>query len=286
MKIEKKPEWIRKGMFNSCKEDEIKKIVGDHALHTVCKEARCPNIGECFSKHTATFLLLGNICTRNCRFCNISGKYTGNLNVDPDEPKRIAAAVKKMDLKYVVLTSVTRDDLSDGGASIFAESIKEIKNLDKCILVEVLVPDFMGNEKSISIVMESDIVVFNHNMETVKELYEFVRPEANYARSLKVLDYVKRNSNKNILIKSGIMVGLGETTEQVIELMRDFSEIGGDIFTIGQYLMPSRKHYPLHEYVTPEVFAFYEKVGKDIGIKEVFSGPFVRSSYFAEKYFF
>ncbi|HOV15323.1 MAG TPA: lipoyl synthase [Spirochaetota bacterium] len=285
MNIIRKPDWIRKKLFNSGKEDEIKNIIGKNKIHTVCQEARCPNIGECFSKKTATFLLLGNICTRNCRFCNISGKFNKNLDLDLDEPKKVANAVSEMGLKYVVLTSVTRDDLPDGGASIFSETISEIKKNNQNVLIEVLVPDFMGNESSIDTVVESDIVVFNHNLETVKKNYKFVRPEANYERSLKVLAYAKRK-NSNVLIKTGIMVGLGESVNDVVELMNDFKDIGGDIITIGQYLMPSKNHYQVVEYVTPEVFDNYKDIGKNMGFKGVISGPFVRSSYFAENYFF
>jgi len=285
LNIIRKPDWIRKKLFNSGKEDEIKNIIGKNKIHTVCQEARCPNIGECFSKKTATFLLLGNICTRNCRFCNISGKFNKNLDLDLDEPKKVANAVSEMGLKYVVLTSVTRDDLPDGGASIFSETISEIKKNNQNVLIEVLVPDFMGNESSIDTVVESDIVVFNHNLETVKKNYKFVRPEANYERSLKVLAYAKRK-NSNVLIKTGIMVGLGESVNDVVELMNDFKDIGGDIITIGQYLMPSKNHYQVVEYVTPEVFDNYKDIGKNMGFKGVISGPFVRSSYFAENYFF
>ena len=285
MRIIRKPEWIRKKIFNKTKENEIKQIIGKNNLHTVCQEAHCPNIAECFSKKTATFLLLGNICTRNCKFCNIGGKNKEKLHLDLDEPQKVAESVAEMKLKYVVLTSVTRDDLDDGGASIFVKTIEEIKKLNKDILVEVLVPDFMGNTDAINLIIESDIVVFNHNLETVKKLYKFVRPEANYERSLKVLEYVKRNSN-SVLIKTGIMVGLGESTDEVLELMRDFNNIGGDILTIGQYLMPSKNHFQLVEYVTPETFDFYRESGLAMGIKEVISAPFVRSSYFAENYFF
>ncbi len=285
MNVEKKPEWIRKKIFNCSKENDIKNIIGKKGLHTVCREARCPNIAECFSKGNATFLLLGDTCTRNCKFCNIGSKKKEKFTLDPDEPKKVAEAVAEMNLKYVVLTSVTRDDLEDGGASVFVKTVEEIKKVKRDILIEVLVPDFLGNTDSIDSVIASDIVVFNHNLETVKNIYKFVRPEANYERSLKVLEYVKRNNNK-ILIKTGIMVGLGETKDEVVDLMLDFKNIGGDILTIGQYLMPSKKHFPLKEYVTPETFDFYREEGLKIGIKEVISAPFVRSSYFAENYFF
>ncbi|OHD08032.1 MAG: lipoyl synthase [Spirochaetes bacterium GWD1_27_9] len=282
---ELKPQWIRKKLFNNTKENYVKTVINENNIHTVCQESRCPNQGECFSNKVATFLLLGNICTRNCKFCNIQ-KTEEKLNLDLTEPKRVSDAISKMNLKYVVLTSVTRDDLADGGASIFVETIKEIKKNTPNVLIEVLTPDFQGNEESIMSVLAEDIVVFNHNLETVEKLYKNVREQANYQRSLKVLEYAKRKSNSSILIKSGIMVGLGETKEEVLKLINDFYSIGGDILTIGQYLQPSKNHYPVVEYVTPETFDYYEKTGKSMGIKEIISGPFVRSSYFAEKYFF
>ena len=228
---------------------------------------------------------MGNICTRSCRFCNINGKPKDNLEVDYEEPKKVANAVIEMGLKFVVLTSVTRDDLRDGGTSIFVETINEIKSRDKTILIEVLVPDFKGDEECIDKIVTSDIVVFNHNLETVKENYKFIRPEAKYERSLKVLDYAKRK-NSSVILKTGIMVGLGETKEQVIELMKDFRSIDGDIITIGQYLMPTKNHYKVKEYISPKIFEDYKDIGIKMGFKEVVSAPFVRSSFFAENYFF
>lgn len=277
----KKPEWIRKRLFNSSQEDGIKKMVRGSRLHTVCREARCPNIGECFSSGTATFLLLGNICTRSCKFCNISGSK-GELELDRGEPIRVAEAVAKMGLKYVVLTSVTRDDLPDGGASIFCETVGEIKKRDSSVMIEVLVSDLEGNEAAIKEIVNSGIVVFNHNLETVKRLYAEVRPEANYERSLKVLELAKRE-NKQVKIKTGIMAGLGESDSEILELMQDFYNIGGEIITIGQYLAPGKEFYPVRRYVTPEQFEEYKRAGEGLGLEDVTAGPFVRSSYQAEK---
>lgn len=282
MKSLKKPEWIKKQLFNNSREDDIKQLINKSGLHTVCQEAKCPNIGECFSKKTATFLLLGNICTRNCKFCNISTEK-GSLPLDMKEPERIANAVKEMDLRYVVLTSVTRDDLSDGGASIFLETIRRIKSVNKEILIEVLVPDFKGDEQIISSIINSDITVFNHNLETIARLYPEVREMANYQLSLKVLEFAKRN-NKKVIVKTGIMVGLGEEKAEVVELMHDFKRINGDMLTIGQYLPPGKKFYPVQKYVDLEDFDYYKMYAERIGISKIVSGPFVRSSYLAESY--
>jgi lipoyl synthase len=280
----RKPSWMKKYLFKHSKNEEsIKKLISKSGLHTVCREARCPNIGECFSRGTATFLLLGNICTRNCRFCNISNDGRPAA-VDINEPARTAGAVKELGLKYAVLTSVTRDDLPDGGASIFAETVKEIKKISESTKIEVLVPDFEGKKSSIDIVISSDISVFNHNLETVKRLYPSVRPMADYFRSLEVLEYAKQNSG--LTIKTGIMVGLGENSAEVEELMQDFYRIGGDILTIGQYLSPGKDFYPVKEFIKPRLFEKYKKTGEKLGIKAVFSGPFVRSSYLSENIFF
>ena len=282
-KILLKPEWLKKKLFNSNKENTVKKIIKSGKLHTVCAESKCPNIGECFSNRTATFLLLGNVCTRNCRFCNISSNKI-ELSLDPDEPKRVSDAVKEMNLKYVVLTSVTRDDLSDGGSLAFTETVERIKKNNPQIKVEVLVPDFQGNTDCVQKVLNSGIDVFGHNLETVKRLYKTVRPEADYQRSLSILSYAGRN-NKNITLKTGIMLGLGEKEKEILELIKDFHEIKGQILTIGQYLAPSLKSFPVKEYILPEKFEFYREFGENIGIGRVVSAPFVRSSYLAEKFF-
>ena len=280
----RKPEWLKKNLNFNIKESAVKNIINRANIHTVCQESKCPNIGECFSGNQATFLLLGNVCTRNCKFCNIPGNNK-ILALDPDEPKNISLAVKEMGLKYVILTSVTRDDLEDGGASVFCETIQEIKKINKDIRIEVLVPDFEGKKESVLKIIDKGIDVFGHNLETVKRLYKDVRPKGDYNRSLDVLEYA-RNKNKSVLIKSGIMVGLGEKFDEVIELMKDFYGIGGEILTIGQYLAPSLKSFPVSEYLTPEKFQNYKEFGENIGIRKVIAGPFVRSSYLAEKNLF
>lgn len=284
MKILKKPDWIKKNLFNNAKENHVKSLMNNLNINTVCKEAKCPNIGECFSNKTATFLLLGNKCTRNCQFCNIS-TINNNLEIDLNEPSRIAQAVKKLELKYVVLTSVTRDDLKDGGSSIFVNTINEIKQINNDIKIEVLVPDFQGNKNSIKKIINSDISVFAHNLETVERLYPKIRINSKYKLSLDVLKTAGL-LNKDLILKTGIMVGLGETFEEIKQLMIDFFNIGGDLITIGQYLSPSKNHYPVKEYITPEVFNKYIEIGNKIGIKKVISAPFVRSSYLSEKFFF
>lgn len=279
----RKPEWVKKEIFKKTEENNVKNIINKNMVHTVCKEARCPNLGECFSQKRATFLLLGNRCTRNCRFCNISAS-SGDLFLDKEEPYRVASTVKELGLKYVVLTSVTRDDLSDGGVSIYIETIKAIKKIDQSISIEVLVPDFLGNFAILESLLKNDIVVFNHNLETVKRLYPDIRPMANYELSLSVLSYAK-NFKKNLIVKSGIMVGLGESEEEVYCLINDLKEINVDALTIGQYLQPKLDFYPVKEYVTKEKFAKYEEYAKSIGIKMVFSDVFVRSSYLAENFY-
>ncbi len=276
----RKPEWLRKQIFDQSKENDIKKIIKEHNLHTVCSEARCPNLCECFKSGTATFLLLGSICTRNCSFCNISGRG-GDLTVDKEEPKRVFEAVKKMNLKFVVLTMVTRDDLDDGGVSVVIQTVNMIKSYNKNIGVEVLVSDFDGKQNPLNELLKTDISVFNHNLETVKSLYTVVRPMASYQRSLELLGFVKQN-RPEIPIKTGIMVGLGEKKEEVVKLMEDFANISGDIFTIGQYLQPTRKHYPVKEYIEQELYDYYKVEGKKMGIGVIYAGPFVRSSYHAE----
>nr|WP_240951388.1 lipoyl synthase [Caldanaerobacter subterraneus] len=248
------------------------------ALNTVCQSANCPNMGECFARRTATFMIMGNICTRNCRFCAVEKGHPQPL--DEEEPGRVAEAARRLGLKHVVVTSVTRDDLPDGGASHFAKTIYELKKLPG-VTVEVLVPDFMGNEEAIRTVVEAKPDVINHNVETVPRLYSRVRPKADYIRSLNLLKKVKE-LDPLILTKSGIMVGLGETEEEVIEVMKDLRDIDCDMMTIGQYLRPSHKHIEVAEYVTPEQFKRYEEIGYKLGFKHVASGPLVRSSYHAD----
>ncbi|MBO4265266.1 MAG: lipoyl synthase [Clostridia bacterium] len=273
--FEKKPEWL-KSKFNRDAVNVVAKLLSDLKLNTVCKEANCPNLGECFEKHTATFMILGSQCTRNCRFCNVV--HGAPQKVDPEEPKHLAEAAKKLNLRHVVITSVTRDDLADGGAMQFAECIYELKKLDPAPTVEVLIPDMKGDKAALDIVIAAKPEVINHNVETVPSLYSAVRPEADYKRSLDVLRYVKEKA-PDIRTKTGIMVGLGETKAEVFSLMDDVLATGCDIFTIGQYLRPSEEHVPVREYVRPEVFDEYKQTALEKGFSFVASSPLVRSSY-------
>jgi lipoic acid synthetase len=261
---------------------QIKKLLRSLNLHTVCEEANCPNIGDCFSRKTATFMIMGDVCTRNCPYCNVNHGKPNPL--DPNEPENIATAVKKLGLKHVVITSVDRDDLSDGGASHFAEVIKKVRELNPNTTVEVLIPDFKGNLDALKIVVEANPDVINHNIETVKELYRKVRPQGNYERSLNIIKAVKK-LNENIVTKSGFMVGLGETKEQILQLLIDLKENDCEVVTIGQYLQPSKNHLPVEKYYTEEEFKEFESIGYRIGFKEVFSGILVRSSFHAGEVF-
>lgn len=277
--IRKLPEWL-KVSYNRDAVKEVNGILADLKLNTVCKEANCPNLGECYKKHTATFMILGSNCTRHCRFCNVSKGCVEE--VDLEEPQHLAEAVKKLKLKHVVITSVTRDDLSDGGALHFANTIQAVRNLNPDTTIEVLIPDFKGSHESLDIVINANPDVINHNIETVKYLYGKVRPQAKYERSLDVIKYIKEKA-PHITTKTGIMVGLGETDKQVYEVMDDSIMMGCDIFTIGQYLRPSEKHIEMKEYVTPEKFEEYKIAGESKGFKYVASSPLVRSSYRAEE---
>lgn len=273
-----KPEWL-KVKVNQYQLEEMANFLKDSKLYTVCQSAHCPNIGECFGRRTATFMIMGNICTRNCRFCAVDkGKP---LPVDEEEPRRIAEAARKLNLRHVVVTCVTRDDLEDGGASHFAKTINELKKIPG-LTVEVLVSDFQGKEESIKTVVMAKPEIINHNLETVPRLYPEVRPMANYERSLYLLKRVKE-LDSSIYTKSGIMVGLGETDEEVIKVMEDLRKVDCDMMTIGQYLRPSKKHLEVKEFITPEQFEKYKKIGYEMGFKYVASGPLVRSSYNAEK---
>jgi len=273
------PSWAKKTLGPLGALHEMKSILRKRNLHTVCESARCPNIGECFSKPTATFLILGDVCTRKCRFCSVD-KKAHPLAVDTDEPMNIAITAKELGLKHVVVTSVTRDDLPDGGAGQFALTIKAIRDNISRILIEVLTPDFRGDEGALAVVLEARPDIFNHNLETVPSLYSLVRPQADYVRSLEVL---KRSKAAGIITKSGIMVGLGETPSEVREVLKDLKAAGVDAVTIGQYLRPTRESLEVREYIEPEVFKEYEEFGKSLGLRHVYSGPFVRSSYNAEK---
>ncbi len=260
----------------------IKKLLRRLDLNTVCEEAKCPNTGECFSKKTATFMILGDICTRNCPFCSINHGKPNPPN--PLEPLNIAKAVSMLGLKHVVITSVDRDDLEDGGASHFVNVIKKIREINKNCTVEILIPDFKGNLESLKIIVDAKPEIINHNIETVKELYKIARPQSNYNRSLQLLKNIKK-FNRNILTKSGFMVGLGETKEQIINLMEDLYKSNVDIITIGQYLQPTKNNLPVVRYYSDEEFKELEKVGYKIGFKFVFSGKLVRSSFNAFEVF-
>jgi lipoic acid synthetase len=282
MEVLKKPPWLKKRLPPIQDLMKVKSILEETALHTVCEEARCPNLGECFSQGTATLLILGRICTRNCGFCAVEP----GMPAPPDEtePENVAQAVKKMGLQYVVITSVTRDDLPDGGASHFVKTIKAIRALDRKIKVEVLIPDFKGEFSSLMTVLEETPDVLNHNIETIPRLYSRVRPQADYRRSLNLIKIVKE-SYPQLLAKSGFMLGLGETGEEVINLLQDLRGVGCDFLTIGQYLQPRSDRLPVARYIPPEEFEEYQKIGMEMGFKSVASGPFVRSSFHAAQMF-
>ncbi|NWF92586.1 MAG: lipoyl synthase [Syntrophaceae bacterium] len=277
-----KPPWLKKRIPPAQDLEKIKSILRETTLHTVCEEARCPNLGECFSKGTATMLILGRICTRDCGFCAVEHGRPGP--VDQGEPQRIAHAVKKMSLRYVVITSVTRDDLPDGGASYFVRTIRAIRSVARTIKIEVLVPDFKGDPSSLEEVLEESPDVLNHNVETIPRLYPRVRLQADYERSL---DLLKRSKERypHILTKSGFMLGLGEREEEVINLICDLRRMGCDLLTIGQYLQPRADRLPVARYIPPEEFEQYKKIGEEMGFRSVASGPFVRSSFHASEMF-
>lgn len=276
----KRPDWLRVKLPYGETFKNVSNIIEEHNLHTVCQSARCPNMGECWSAGTATFMILGNVCTRSCGFCAIkTGRPEAGL--DYDEPRRVLEAAQLMGLQHVVITSVNRDEREDGGAPIFAESIRLIhREMDGCT-VEVLIPDFRGIWSALQIVIDARPDIMNHNMETVPRLYRRVRPQADYRRSLEVL---RRSKEQGLRTKSGIMVGLGEAKEEVVQLMKDFVEVGLDVMTIGQYLQPTKMHLPVEEFVHPDVFKWYKQVGEELGIEHVESGPLVRSSYHAERH--
>lgn len=271
------PPWIKKRLPAGPQVEATRKILDRHALNTVCNSAHCPNTGECFAHGTATFMIMGDVCTRACRFCAVRGGTSSPL--DGSEPERVAQAAKELGLRHVVVTSVTRDDLDDGGAAHFAAVIASLRRLIPQASVEVLVPDFKGNMESVRTVVDARPDVFNHNVETVPSLYETVRPGADYGVSLDVLRAAKRLARGDILTKSGLMIGLGERREEIEAVMRDLCEAGCDVLTIGQYLSPSREHLAVVEFIEPEVFDTYREVGLAMGFKAVASGPFVRSSY-------
>jgi lipoic acid synthetase len=259
---------------------EVQQLLRKLDLHTVCEESMCPNIGKCFEKKTATFLVMGDICTRNCRFCDINFGRPNPL--DPEEPEHLLEATKKLGLKHVVITSVTRDDLKDGGAAHFAEITRKLRDYDSKLIIELLIPDMKGKAEDIRTIVESKPAIINHNVEVVPRLFRKVTPQANYKTSLSLLKQVKE-MNPEIYTKSGLMVGLGETKEEVIEVMKDLREVDCDILTIGQYLKPPSSDLEIEEFVHPDLFKEYEKIAYDMGFDFVASAPFVRSSFNAEE---
>lgn len=274
------PSWLKTNTFRGV--HTTKNLLRKHGLSTVCEEARCPNKGQCFSKPTATFLILGDICTRNCSFCSVTSGSPSPP--DPDEPKRVALAAQEMELKYIVITSVTRDDLPDGGAKLFSLTIRSIRDSLPSARVEVLTPDFNGKVTSVQTVIHALPDVFNHNLETVPRLYEKVRPHADYKRSLFVLHKASELS-KGVRVKSGIMVGLGETYDEVLEVMDDLLGTGCNMLTIGQYLRPGRENLPVEDYIHPDIFDQYREVALNMGFRSVASAPLIRSSMNAEELF-
>ena len=278
----KKPPWLKKRLPPFQDLQKVRSILNGTDLHTVCEEARCPNLGECFSRGTATFLILGRVCTRNCGFCAV--EHGIPATTDETEPEKVAQAVQKMGLHYVVITSVTRDDLPEGGAYLFSKAIQAIRALDSNIKIEVLIPDFQGDPFSLGIVLKECPDVLNHNIETVARLYLVVRPQAAYQRSLDLLRRSKED-HPHIPTKSGFMLGLGETQEEILELLRDLREVRCDFLTIGQYLQPRQDCLPIVRFITPDEFEDYKKIGIEMGFKAVASSPFVRSSFHASQMF-
>jgi len=275
---DKKPPWLKVRIPPANVFDEMHRKLG--GLHTVCQSAKCPNIGECFKRGTATFMIMGDICTRNCGFCGV--KHGEPRPLDVDEPVRVAEAVRKLGLSFAVVTSVTRDDLPDGGASHYAATVHAIRELNPGCRIEVLIPDFQNNADAIACVVESKPDVINHNVETVPRLYPVVRPQANYRRSLDVLRRVKE-MRPDAITKSGLMVGLGETTGEIEQVFHDLRDVGCDMLTVGQYLRPSKENIRVERYVHPDEFEELRKLALGMGFKNVASGPFVRSSYFADE---
>ncbi len=276
----RRPDWLRVKLPYGTVYRNLVQLIDEHNLNTVCQSARCPNMGECWTAGTATFMILGNVCTRSCGFCAVqTGRPDPGL--DYDEPRRVAEAARIMGLKHAVVTSVNRDERQDGGAPIFAETIRQIRLAIPECTVEVLIPDFRGIWDALQIVLDEHPEILNHNVETVPRLYRRVRPQAVYERSLEVLRIAKA---QGLRTKSGIMVGLGETEDEVSELMEDFVEAGVDVMTIGQYLQPTKMHLPVEEFIHPDVFRQYKVIGEAKGIEHVESGPLVRSSYHAERH--
>lgn len=275
----KRPDWLKVKLPSGDNYTELKNLMRRQKLHTVCEEARCPNMAECWNAKSATFMILGDTCTRSCGFCNVKLGIPNEL--DLNEPRRVADSVKELNLKHVVITSVNRDELKDGGAFIFSECVRLIREEMPETTVEILIPDFRGVEEAFEIIMKNPPDILNHNLETIPRLYKVVRPQAKYYRSLRLIRWFKE---KGLKTKSGIMVGIGETPDEVLELMYDLVEHGCDIMTIGQYLQPTKQHLPVDRFVTPEEFAMYKEEGLKKGFKIVESSPLVRSSYHADRH--
>lgn len=273
------PDYLKRPIIDTDKTRTVRKILKTKCLNTVCENARCPNKNECYTKNTATFLIMGGNCTRNCRYCNISCAKPQSL--DSEEPKHIAEAVKALGLKYAVITSVTRDDLPDGGAEHFANCIYEIRKICPDTKIEILTPDFKGDRNSLDLIIKAHPDVFNHNIEAVRDIFKAVRPQGDYNCSLEVLKYVKENSD--ILTKSGLIIGLGETFEQIEQTLVDLKDVGCDIVTIGQYIQPSKQHLEVAKYYTPEEYDELKALAQKAGIKNYQIGPLVRSSYRASE---
>lgn len=275
----RKPAWLRAKLPGGPGYQRLRSIIDEHRLHTVCESARCPNMGECWSRGTATIMILGDVCTRSCGFCHIkTGRPT---SLDLDEPRRVAEAAALMGLGHLVITSVNRDELPDGGAEVWAETVNQVRAACPQTSVEVLIPDFVGDWDALGVVLDTRPDILNHNMETVRRLYPAVRPQARYERSIELL---RRAKEHGLTTKTGIMVGIGEMDEEVTALMRDVVDGSGcDILTVGQYLQPTRDHLPISRWVTPEQFAEYARIGESLGFAHVESGPLVRSSYHAEE---
>lgn len=277
----KKPKWLRVKLPTGDNYRKVRGLVDEHKLHTICESGSCPNMGECWGEGTATFMILGNICTRSCGFC---GVQTGKPDaVDMFEPGKVANSVKIMGVKHAVITSVDRDDLKDGGAEIWSQTIRAIRQQSPGTTLETLIPDFAGNWNNLQVIIDIAPEIVSHNLETVRRLTKEVRIQAKYDRSLEVLFRLKKGG---IRTKSGVMLGLGETEQEVIETMQDLRSVQVDILTLGQYLQPTPKHLPIFEFIEPEQFAYYQKLGLEMGFRFVESGPLVRSSYHAEKHLF
>lgn len=273
------PDWLKVKIPGGKNFVKMKSLLRSAKLHTICEEAKCPNIAECFNSGTAVFLILGDICTRNCKYCNVS--HGKPLPLNSSEPSDVAESVEKLGLNYVVITSVTRDDLEEGGASVFAETAEKIRDLNSDCKIELLIPDFKEDFNALKKVVGSKPDVINHNIEVVKDLFPSIRPEGDYDTSLNVLENIKK-INKNILSKSGFMVGLGENKDQIIKTMKDLKSADVDFLTIGQYLQPSKEHAEIKKYYTPEEFEDFKQIALNLGFKHVESGPLVRSSYHAQ----